>query len=180
MLGYTGTYKGKRVSVMGSGMGMPTFSIYAHELITEYQVKTLIRVGTCGAFQPDLKIGDVLLAMTASTDSQVNKLRFNGMDPHHLDIWDQGAASKPVGGVRGWTTIPCGQRYPAPANSFPTPKAAIGWMRGHMACLANFLFDIAAGNPGSPGLAQGVTIQKLMDMCRRSAQSGTWVSTEAK
>ena len=80
MLGYTGTYKGKRVSVMGSGMGMPTFSIYAHELITEYQVKTLIRVGTCGAFQPDLKIGDVLLAMTASTDSQVNKLRFNSMD----------------------------------------------------------------------------------------------------
>ncbi len=106
-------------------------------------------------------------------------LRFNGMDPHHLDIWDQGAADKPVGGVRGWTTIPCGQRYPEPANGFPTPKAAIGWMRGHMACLANFLFDIAAGNPGSPGLAQGVCIQKLMDICRRSAQSGTWVSTEA-
>ncbi len=80
MLGYTGRYKDKRVSVMGSGMGMPTLSIYVNELISEYQVKTLIRVGTCGAFQPDLKIGDIVLAMTASTDSQMNKLRFNGMD----------------------------------------------------------------------------------------------------
>jgi purine-nucleoside phosphorylase len=80
MLGYTGHYGGKRVSVMGTGMGMPSLSIYVNELISEYQVKTLIRVGTCGAFQPDLKIGDIVLAMTASTDSQMNKIRFKGMD----------------------------------------------------------------------------------------------------
>ncbi|MGC9347227.1 MAG: purine-nucleoside phosphorylase [Anaerolineae bacterium] len=80
MLGYTGRHGGKRVSVMGSGMGMPSLSIYANELVTEYHVKTLIRVGTCGALQPDLKIGDIVLAMTASTDSQINKRRFNGMD----------------------------------------------------------------------------------------------------
>jgi purine-nucleoside phosphorylase len=80
MLGYTGSYRGKRVSVMGSGMGMPSFSIYMHELVTEYNVKRLVRVGTCGALQPNLKIGDIVLAMTASTDSQVNRLRFNGMD----------------------------------------------------------------------------------------------------
>ena len=80
MLGYTGRYGNKRVSVMGSGMGMPSLSIYMNELIAEYQVKTLIRVGTCGAFQPNLKIGDIVLAMTASTDSQMNKLRFDGMD----------------------------------------------------------------------------------------------------
>ena len=80
MLGFTGQYKGKKVSVMGSGMGMPTLSIYVNELVTEYNVKTLIRVGTCGAYQPYLKIGDVVLAMTSSTDSQVNKLRFDGMD----------------------------------------------------------------------------------------------------
>ncbi|MGB7876497.1 MAG: purine-nucleoside phosphorylase [Anaerolineales bacterium] len=80
MLGYTGRYGDKRVSVMGSGMGMPSLSIYVNELIREYQVKTLIRVGTCGAFQPDLKIGDIVLAMTASTDSQMNKIRFKGMD----------------------------------------------------------------------------------------------------
>jgi purine-nucleoside phosphorylase len=80
MLGYSGLYQGKRVSVMGSGMGIPSLAIYVTELISEYDVKTIIRVGTCGAFQADLKIGDIVLAMTASTDSQTNKLCFKGMD----------------------------------------------------------------------------------------------------
>jgi purine-nucleoside phosphorylase len=80
MNGYTGTYKGKLVSVMGTGMGMPSHSIYVHELIVDYQVENLVRVGTCGAIQKDLKIGDLVLAMTASTDSQMNKLVFNGID----------------------------------------------------------------------------------------------------
>ena len=80
MLGYTGRYGDKRVSVMGTGMGQPTLSIYVNELVTEYQVKTLMRVGTCGALQPELKIGDIVLPMTASTDSQANRLRFGGMD----------------------------------------------------------------------------------------------------
>ncbi|MDO9546120.1 MAG: purine-nucleoside phosphorylase [Pelolinea sp.] len=80
MLGFTGTYNGKRVSVMGSGMGIPTLSIYVNELLSEYKVKNIIRVGTCGALQPDLKVGDLVLAMTTSTDSHINKLRFNGMD----------------------------------------------------------------------------------------------------
>jgi len=102
-------------------------------------------------------------------------LRFNGMDPHHLELWDQSAPAGPIGGTRGWTRVNCGQRYPEPANGFPSPKAAIGWMRGHMACLANFLFDIAAGNPGNPGLAQGVYIQELIHACRRSAQDEAWV-----
>lgn len=102
-------------------------------------------------------------------------LRYNGMDPHHLEIWDQTAAHQPVGGVQGWTKVPCGQRYPTPATGFPTPKAAIGWMRGHMACLANFLFDVAAGKSGNPGLDQGIRIQRLMEACRRSAQREAWV-----
>jgi purine-nucleoside phosphorylase len=80
MLGYTGRYGDKRVSVMGSGMGMPSLGIYVNELVSAYGVKTLIRVGTCGAFQPYLKVGDIVLPMTASTDSQMNKLRFQGMD----------------------------------------------------------------------------------------------------
>ena len=102
-------------------------------------------------------------------------LRFNGMDPHHLELWDQSAPAGPIGGTRGWTRVNCGQRYPEPANGFPSPKATIGWMRGHMACLANFLFDIAAGNPGNPGLAQGVYIQELIHACRRSARDEAWV-----
>ena len=80
MLGYTGRYGSKTVSVMGTGMGIPSLSIYVNELVSEYGVDTLIRVGTCGSFQSYLKSGDVVLAMTASTDSQINRLRFRGMD----------------------------------------------------------------------------------------------------
>ncbi len=80
MLGFTGRYEDRPVSVMGTGMGIPSASIYIHELLSEYQVKTLIRVGTCGALQPDLNIGDLILAMAASTDSHINRLRFHGMD----------------------------------------------------------------------------------------------------
>jgi purine-nucleoside phosphorylase len=80
MLGYTGRYGNKRISVMGTGMGIPTLSIYVHELVAEYGVKTLIRVGTCGAIQPHLRVGDIVLPMSSSTNSQINKLRFGGMD----------------------------------------------------------------------------------------------------
>ncbi len=80
MLGYTGHYRGKRISIMGTGMGIPTLSIYVNELVTEYAVKTLIRVGTCGALQAYLKVGDIVLPMTSSTNSNINKLRFDGMD----------------------------------------------------------------------------------------------------
>ena len=69
MLGYTGTYKGKRVSVQGSGMGQPSIGIYAHELYSQYGVKNIIRVGTAGAFHPDLKIGDMVIGMGACTNS---------------------------------------------------------------------------------------------------------------
>ena len=80
MFGYTGTYKGKRISVQGSGMGVPSISIYATELMQEYGVQQLIRVGTCGAIQKDVKVRDVILAQTASTDSKMNEIIFNGLD----------------------------------------------------------------------------------------------------
>jgi purine-nucleoside phosphorylase len=80
MLGFTGTYKGKKVSVMGSGMGIPSCSIYAKELITEFGVKNIIRVGTCGAVSKDVKVLDVIIGMGACTDSKVNRMRFAGHD----------------------------------------------------------------------------------------------------
>jgi purine-nucleoside phosphorylase len=80
MWGYTGRYGDKTVSAMGSGMGMPSLCIYVNELATAYNVKTLIRIGTCGSLQPYLNIGDIVLAMTASTDSHINRIRFGGMD----------------------------------------------------------------------------------------------------
>ena len=105
-------------------------------------------------------------------------IRFNGMNPNRLEVWNQKADGSPVGGFRGWTHIECGQRYPEPATGFPTPKAAMGWMRTHMACLANFLFDVAHGKPGNPGLEQGIYIQKLMSACRESASKRIWVDIE--
>jgi purine-nucleoside phosphorylase len=80
MFGFTGTYQGQRVSVMGTGMGIPSCSIYATELITEYGVKNLIRVGTCGTVSNDIQLLDVIIGMGASTDSKVNRIRFNGHD----------------------------------------------------------------------------------------------------
>jgi purine-nucleoside phosphorylase len=80
MYGYTGTYKGKRVSVQGTGMGVPSISIYVNELIREYGVKNLIRVGSAGSYQEDVKVRDIVIAMSSSTNSGVNKLRFNGAD----------------------------------------------------------------------------------------------------
>ena len=80
MLGFTGTYKDKAVSVMGSGMGIPSCSIYAKELITEFGVENLIRVGSCGAVSKDIKVLDVLIGMGACTDSKVNRMRFDGHD----------------------------------------------------------------------------------------------------
>ena len=80
MFGYTGTYKGHRISVQGTGMGVPSISIYITELMQEYGVQKLIRVGTCGALQKDVKVRDVILAQSASTDSKMNEIIFNGID----------------------------------------------------------------------------------------------------
>ena len=73
MFGYTGTYKGERVSVMGTGMGMPSISIYEHELITEYDVKKLIRVGTAGSLSKDVHVRELVLAQAAATTSRIIK-----------------------------------------------------------------------------------------------------------
>lgn len=80
MLGYTGEFQGKRVSVMGHGMGIPSCSIYATELITQFGVKNIIRVGSCGAVSPHVKLRDIIIGLGACTDSKVNRLRFMGHD----------------------------------------------------------------------------------------------------
>jgi len=80
MLGYTGYYKGKRVSVQGTGMGIPSALIYFHELINEYEVKNLIRVGSAGSYQKDINIRDIVIAMAASSTSGINNSRFTNAD----------------------------------------------------------------------------------------------------
>ena len=78
MLGFTGTYKGKRISVQGTGMGIPSISIYITELMKDYGVKTLIRVGSAGSYQEEVKIRDIVVALSTSTDSNINNRRFKG------------------------------------------------------------------------------------------------------
>lgn len=80
MLGYTGTYKGKKVSVQGTGMGTPSLSIYVNELIQFYGCKQLIRVGSAGSIQDHVQVRDVVLASGACSDSSMNRLMFNNMD----------------------------------------------------------------------------------------------------
>jgi purine-nucleoside phosphorylase len=87
MLGFTGGWKGRRVSVMGTGMGIPSTLIYATELVRHYGVKRLVRIGTCGAVDLTLKLGDVIVALGAGTDSSVNRMRFRGYDLPATASW---------------------------------------------------------------------------------------------
>ena len=80
MFGFTGVYKDRRISIQGSGMGIPSLSIYVHELLQVYDVRTVMRIGSCGGLQSDLSLGDVILAITASTDSGINRQLFGGID----------------------------------------------------------------------------------------------------
>ncbi|MBU0927028.1 MAG: purine-nucleoside phosphorylase [Spirochaetes bacterium] len=95
MFGYTGTYKGRRVSVQGTGMGVPSISIYVTELINEYGAENLIRIGSCGSMQPEIKIRDVIMAQGSCSDSNVNRVRFRGLD--YAPIADFGLMQKAWG-----------------------------------------------------------------------------------
>jgi predicted dehydrogenase len=102
-------------------------------------------------------------------------LRFNSMDAHHVEFHDATQCDRPFGALRGWHRIDSGQRYDAPATSFPSPKASIGWIRSHVACLANFLQAVAEGRRAEPGLEQGIRVQRLMQCTRQSAEQECWV-----
>lgn len=88
MLGYTGTYKGERISVQGTGMGVPSISIYVTELMQEYDVQKLIRVGTCGAIQKDVQLRDVIIAQGATTNSTMNRIIFDHINYAPLADFD--------------------------------------------------------------------------------------------
>ena len=96
--GYTGLYRGHRLSVMAHGMGIPSCSIYATELVREYGVKTLVRVGSCGALAAGAKLGDVIVALGASTDSKVNRVRF--LDHDFAALADYGLVERAVAAAR--------------------------------------------------------------------------------
>lgn len=100
MLGYTGTWRGHRVTIQGSGMGMPSLSIYANELLRDFGAKTLIRIGSAGASQPHLKLRDLVLAMTASTLGNPSRAIFRELAfAPHAD-WGLLAAAKAAADAR--------------------------------------------------------------------------------
>lgn len=122
ILGYTGTYQGKRLSVMGSGMGIPSASIYAKELITEYGVKEIVRIGSCGAVSSKVELRDVVIGMGASTDSNVNRIRFGGYD--YAAIADYGLLEKSVAAARAMNlNVKVGNIFSA--DLFYTPDTAM-------------------------------------------------------
>lgn len=101
MEGYTGSYRGTPISVMGTGMGIPSASIYATELINVYGVEVLIRIGSAGGIQPDVVLRDVVIAVGASTDSNVNRTRFEGHDFAALADFEITRTLAEVAGTRG-------------------------------------------------------------------------------
>jgi len=103
MWGFTGSYKGRPVSVQSHGMGIPSASIYTHELVTEYGVRRVVRVGSCGTSHPDVKLRDIVIAMGASTDSNCNRMRFGGYDLAALasyDLVEKAVTAAKAAGVR--------------------------------------------------------------------------------
>jgi len=101
-------------------------------------------------------------------------IRFNSMQPHHLQVYDAGVSDKPLGGMKGWTIVDCGQRYSE--STFPGPKFSIGWIRAHVAGLYSFLDSVSKGSAGEPGFDQGIYIQHVIERVRESARLSEWVT----
>ena len=101
-------------------------------------------------------------------------LRFNAMDPNYLEAYDLREPERPLGGQRGWRKIATVQRYDKPAG-FPGPKFSLGWIRGHMHCLYNFLDTIVSGREPSPSLERGLEIHRLLAKAEESAAKREWL-----
>ncbi len=122
MLGFTGSYQGTPVSVMGSGMGIPSASIYATELVTQYGVERLVRVGSCGGVLDSVKIRDVILAIGASTDSGVNRMRYGGFDFAAVADYRLLKAAEEAAAARG-IAVKIGNVHSAELFYTPDPEA---------------------------------------------------------
>jgi purine-nucleoside phosphorylase len=105
IFGYTGTYKGKRVSVQGTGMGIPSISIYLNELFRDYKVRRAIRVGTAGALRPEVKLRDLVIALSASTDSGANAIRFGGRNFAPTATWGLLKTAYDTALAKGWQPL---------------------------------------------------------------------------
>jgi purine-nucleoside phosphorylase len=122
MFGFTGTWRGQPVSVQGSGMGQPSMAIYVNELFSEYEVQSVVRVGSCGALTERLALRDVVLASGACTDSGMNRLRFHGLDFAPVADFDLLRAAHEAATAMTDVTTHVGLIYSS--DSFYNPRAA--------------------------------------------------------
>jgi purine-nucleoside phosphorylase len=120
MYGYTGTWHGQRVSVQGSGMGQPSLAIYVNELFTDYDVQSVIRVGSCGALTEKVAIRDVVLASGACTDSSMNRLRFGGLD--YAPVADFGLLSRAYAAAQATDGVTAHVGLIMSSDSFYSPR----------------------------------------------------------
>ncbi|MGH8950139.1 MAG: purine-nucleoside phosphorylase [Acidimicrobiia bacterium] len=168
MLGFTGSYEGVPVSVMGTGMGIPSASIYATELITEYGVERLIRVGSCGGIVPSVEIRDVILAIGACTDSGVNRVRYGGHDFSATADYALLRAAADVAAARG-IEVKVGNVHSADLFYNPDPIAfdrmeAMGVLAVEMEAAG--LYGVAAEKGG-----RALTIATVSDHVRTGAST---------
>jgi purine-nucleoside phosphorylase len=149
MLGFTGTWRGHPVSVQGSGMGQPSMAIYVNELFAEYDVQTIVRVGSCGALTEAVAIRDVILASGACTDSSLNQLRFHGLD--YAPVADFGLlrAAYDIAEGRDDVTAHVGLIFSADNSFYNTRRELMTPMVDHgvlaVEMEASALYTIAAG-----------------------------------
>jgi purine-nucleoside phosphorylase len=168
MLGYTGTHQGVPVSVMGTGMGIPSASIYASELITEYGVERLIRVGSCGGILPSVEIRDIVVAIGACTDSGVNRVRYGGYDFAATADYALLRAAVDAAAERG-IEVKVGNVHSADLFYNPDPEAfdrmeAMGVLAVEMEAAG--LYGVAAEKGG-----RGLTICTVSDHVRTGAST---------
>ncbi len=184
-LGFTGTFNGKRVSIQATGMGQPSISIYVHELITVYGAKSFIRVGTCGGLSPKVKVRDIVIASTASTDSAIGQ---DAMRPWHFspaadyrllraaaDLAEERRLKWHVGGIASGDVF-----YPPEGKGVYDPLIAHGVLAVEMEAYALYTLaarhgaralavcamsdSIATGEHIPPGERQS-SLKELADLC---------------
>ena len=130
--------------------------------------------GTCGVISASKISTGVEDGMGFEIYGSKGALRWEPMNLEQLFFYDRTAPGAPLGGLRGWTAIDCGQRYAKPAV-FPASKAVIGWVRGRIHCYYSFLRAVADNRPAEPSLEQGIRIQNLLAKVKVSAAEGRWV-----
>jgi predicted dehydrogenase len=124
--------------------------------------------GACGRITVSKLTQGANDELSFTINGTAGSLRFDLMEPNWLYFYDANAAGSPLGGERGWVRIECVGRYPAPASGFPSPKAPVGWLRGHVGNMMNYLSAVADGSAVSPSFGDGAYVARFMEAARLS------------